>query len=148
MQYQHRNKTYRQLCTETALEYWDHYAYLYVTWLPRYYALMEEKRALKLRGHALKKEILDEFPDIPFFKLKTREEAESFVDGLSKHELDVLLHEIKCGIESRSYRTVKAKVYDLGYMVRHAKQKKSMFGYDPDYIKSKSYHPGPKKMQD
>lgn len=123
--YQHRGKTHRQEASEKALERWEHFAYFYRTWIPRYRSLCEEKKRLGLtKGRTVPESLIAEYPEIPFFKLGTRRDAADFVDGLSKLELDELLSNIKRCLASRAYREIKAAVYDLDYTVRHAERKK------------------------
>lgn len=122
---QHRSKTHRQETSERIMEYWEHNAHLYRTWLIRYQTLLVEKRQLGLRkGRTIPEHLISEYPEIPLFRLKTRGEVEKYIDNLSKQELDILLGTIKRALSSRAYSEIKASVYDLDYTVRYEKRKR------------------------
>ena len=126
--YRYRGKTHHQEASEKAMDLWEHNAYLYRTYIPRYHKLVEAKAKLGIKGKGslLAPKTLDSYPDIPFFNITDRRAAADYIDSLPKAELDQLLHSLKskeCGLANPSYIAVKDKVYDLDYMIRRTIKK-------------------------
>ena len=107
----------------------------------KYYKLLEEKKASgKKPLGKLRKEVLDEYPIIPFLSLETEDEALILLDSWEKQgclfrEIDLVEEILKT---NNSINTIKAWCTDYLYNVsreKYAKEKKRKMKEMPPEVK-------------
>jgi hypothetical protein len=115
-----------------AIQLWAIYAHRYSTNLEVYSELLQKKADLKIRRRPISKNVLDDYPEIKFLRIKSKEEALAYLLDLSIPELGRLIEQIE-GLEyNYTYKTVVNWVIEAEYKVSHYGLKAS--GVNPDAI--------------
>lgn len=107
----------------------------FVTNLESYRALLKRKRELGIKPISrIPKEVLEQYPKIPFFQMDD-EEAQEYVSELSVSELKNLIADIREVLElNHSYHTVSNRVKEYSWQIRNHGCAKG-FGINPDTVR-------------
>ena len=137
----------RDSLIEQAVELWRIHAETYRTNMFRYKFLIAWKRELmkkykKLSLRKIPRYILDDYPDLPLFRLLDEDSVRIELNAMAMPELSYLVYFIKFELEcNHAYRTVNNRVMEMLYEISHIDQKPSVFGIDTEARYSCSYKP-------
>ena len=139
----------RDVLIEEAMQLWRIHAETYRTNPYRYFFLIAWKREImqknKYKKMTLRKiplYILDEYPDLPFFRIIDEPTALGTLEEMGTPELSYLVYHLKYQLEcNHAYRTINNRVMELVYELAHINVKPSAFGVDTEARYSCSYKP-------
>lgn len=144
---EHLDNLSRQELINVALDLWKKHGSDYRSLLRDYYRLLEEKRDLirtgklrKTRLDAIKKTDLKRYPEIEFLDYNDEREAKYYINMLDSKIIADIILEIEDFTKSDLTQTLKAKVFDYKYQIRHCNDRKSIYGLDPGACKGKGRH--------
>ena len=121
--------TERDLLVRDLMEMWGLYGFEHRTMLQRYHELIELREQMGIKPLLrVKQAILKDFPENGFLDRKTKEEAEEFLSDLTMSEMKYLLRLIDDYVYSMPRRTIKGRIEDFEYELRHKDDEKSQFG--------------------
>ena len=127
------NEERRQALVDRAMELWYIHGESYRSLLPRYYALREEMRKKKIPvKDGIPKCVLTSIPEVDFLNIRDRNEALRHLDGSSVASLKLIIAKIEDLSINYVYNTVKWRIADYAYRVKHYQDNRSGFGIDPD----------------
>ena len=105
--------------------YWRECAEEYRILPFKYLFLLEEKRKAKVKLKRLMGKPLDEYPEIPFFRITASQEARAWCESKRTGELEYELYRLEFTLGGdHSYRSLKAWISDTNYTLYHAKPSK------------------------
>lgn len=126
-----RLKERKQKIVKYGLELYDKYCERYLTIIPEYEELLEEKRELikhgaKLRLDPICKNDLKEFTSIPLFKMD-RDDAERLLNLMNISEASVMLTEINMLVNGYLWSSLENRILEYKYQIkRHYEKKRSL----------------------
>ncbi len=137
----------RQELIEKAIVLWRRHGSDYRTLLKEYHNLLEQKRKMiksgemrRIRLDTIKKSDLALYPEIEFLDYSDEIEAKHYISLLDNHEIVYNINLVKSFAESALTKTLKARVYDYDYQIRHCKDRKSIYGINPEACSGKGRH--------
>ena len=137
----------RQELIDEAMKLWKQHGSDYRSLLRDYEKLLNQKRDLMKTGRMrktsldpIKKSDLREYPKIKFLDYNDEREAEYFLSLLDNREIVLIVKEVKDFADSALTQTLKAKVYDYDYQIRHRDDRKSIYALDPESCKGSGKH--------
>lgn len=125
----------RQELMERALRLWQVHAELYRIMPIQYQFLLAEKRRLNIAPiNKIKKCVLDDYPEIPFFAILDEPSARIRLEGMSDMGLLCLVKWIENVVGcNQAYRTLRNRIIDFNYAIDHYNSPECVFGFDPEY---------------
>ena len=138
-------KEERDSLIEQAVELWRVHAETYRTNIFRYKFLIAWKRELmksykKLALKKIPRYILDDYPDLPLFRIVDEDSVRIALEEMATPELSYLVYYIRYELEcNHAYRTVNTRVMEMLYEISHIDDKPSAFGIDTEARYSCSY---------
>lgn len=118
------------------LRLWKNYHENYQNIVDDYKKLRSEAKEKGIKHKSISEKLIrEDFPKIEILGLKTREEAELYIDSLNSKEVDHIIAEINAlDNECYVYVTLKNNIYDLKYKIDHIgmDKQKYRFGMNPD----------------
>ena len=135
----------RDSLIEQAVELWRIHAETYRTNPFRYFFLIAWKRELmksskKLTLRKIPRYILDDYPDLPLFRLLDEDSVRITLDKMADPELSYLIYYVKYQLEcNHAYRTVNTRVMEMLYEMAHLNDRPTPFGVDTEARYTCSY---------
>ena len=131
----------RRNLIDTALRLYAKHSEEYRTIIPRYNQLLEKKRELKIEPlRKLNASTIAGFPEIKMFRFEEENDLLNYLDTISSYELSLEINQIYRYLESAELVTIRSRVYDFDYEVKHINSYKSTFGIDPDRVTHSRFH--------
>lgn len=122
----------RELLAE-AMKLWRLNALQYRTLLLKYKMLERVKREEKIRPlRSLSKAKLREYPEIEFFRIIDRHEAEEYLLDMSCFEVEVLVKKIRDYLRSPLKMTLESRVVDFEREIKNHGVRFSPLAMNPD----------------
>lgn len=134
----------RQRLVARAMQLWHIHAESYRTNPLRYQMMLRAKRELGIQPlNPIRKSVLKEYPDIPFFRIYDEQLAEEALRKMSDGKISCLIISIEYAVEyDHAYRTVYNRVMEYNYELNHRDERKMEFGADPDSCSSRGKRSG------
>ena len=137
----------RQELIDEAMKLWKQHGSDYRSLLGDYEKLLDQKRNLiktgrmrKTRLEPIKKSDLREYPKIRFLDYNDEREARYFLTLLDSKEIISVIKEVENFANSALTQTLKARVYDYDYQIRHRDDRRSIYALDPEACKGSGKH--------
>ena len=138
----------RQELIERAIVLWRKYNWDYRNLLTKYNELLEKKREMiksgemrKTRLDLIKKSELARYPDdIDFLNYGDEREAKRYIRLLANQDIIRIINQVEEFVDSALTQTLKSKIYDYDYQIRHSGDRRSIYGLNPDACKGKGKH--------
>lgn len=130
-----------------ALNLWRAHAANYRDLIERYENLLQIKRKRKIKLQMIKRHILEAYKPILYFQFKTEESAAAYLYSLSRGQLRSLIYDVKENTRiGSSYYVIRNWIKESNELIKIQDSKKG-HGYDPEYNRSCSPRPRPKRFQ-
>ena len=129
----YRNR--REELIDEAMRLWVKHGFEYRTLLSNYNYLLGIKRGLGIKPlSAIKKSALDEYPSIPFLDLCDQSKAIKYLNMLDNGSICVIVNNIRRFIDSPITVTLRSRVCDYKYEIRHYTERSNPMAYaiNPD----------------
>ena len=132
----------RRELEEIAVRLYAKHSEEYRTIIPRYQELLKKKQELKINPlRKLSVSIIAGFPEIKMFRFEEENDLLNYLDTISSYELSLEINQIYRYLESAELVTIRSRVYDFDYEVKHINSYKSTFGIDPDRVSRSGLNP-------
>ena len=108
-----------------AMSMWYRFNEAYKTRPIRYQKLLEQKIALKILPlRKIKDTDLRAYPDIPFLKTATEDEAENFLLNCTSLQISIIIHSIEMLSINYTFNTMGTFIKDAEYLISsHGKRR-------------------------
>lgn len=132
---------------QRAMDLWKIYGEKYRTNIQRYKELLAKKRELKIYPlNALKKRILNAYPEISFFRIEDKDEALAFLEGMRVSQIKRLNEYIEYVVEyDYAYCTICSRIVDYDFEIRHRNDRRSRYAIDPNCVRTSCKGPSAPK---
>ena len=137
----------RQELLKEANALWKKYGSEYRNLVGDYHRLLKKRREMMKTGQmkkmplgTIKKSALSEYRPIKFLDYVSETEAMAFIKSLDDKEIMCVIKDIKDFNESALTQTLRAKVFDFDYQIRHCNTEKSIYALDPGACKGNGRH--------
>ena len=135
---------YTQLKTEhktvrEAMELWATHGERYRTNISRYNTLLDRKRQLGIKPlKRLTKQVLKEYPDLPFLRIAKREDALEFLYSMRISDVRAMIRHINYELNfNYSYNTICSRIIDFDVEIYNFGKRPSMYAIDPGCVRNK-----------
>ena len=121
-----------------AMIVYDTWAKDYQTTRSEYEKLISEMRKLRDRGKVtairpIPKTVLEDYPNVEFLKLQSREDAFFYVENMTITELRRFVDFVEnVVLYDYSYRTIRERNKDMRHILSNYEQPRNDFGLEPD----------------
>lgn len=130
-----------------ALSLWRAHAANYRGLIEQYESLLKIKKEKKIKLQMIKKHILEGYKPILYFQIKSEDSAASYLHSLSRGQLRSLIYDIRENTRIGStYYAVQEWIKESKNQIL-IKESEKGHGYDPEYNRSYSQRPRPKRFQ-
>ena len=132
---------------QRAMDLWKIYGEKYRTNVQRYKELLAKKRELKIYPlNALKKRILNAYPEIPFLRIEDKDEALAFLEVMRASQIKRLIEYIEYVVEyDYAYCTINSRIVDYDFEIRHRNDRRSPLAIDPKCVRKSCKGPSAPK---
>ena len=138
----------RQELIDEAMKLWKQHGSDYRSLLGDYEKLLNQKRDMiktgrmrKTRLEPIKKSDLKEYPKIRFLDYNDESDARHYLTLLDSKEIAYIIKRIEDEFANSALtQTLKARIYDYDYQIRHCDDRRSIYALNPESCKSSGKH--------